>query len=480
VFREREEENAMYAVTIDHNFAAWRDAARALLAAEVPPELVQWSATETLLGQTPPATGTSRYRVPKDFLKLAERIACHRDREKWPLLYRVLWRLTHGQPHLLELEIDDDTRRLRMMDKEIGRDIHKMHAFGRFRKVQGDAGDHFIAWHRPDHLIVRPAAEFFRKRFGGMRWTILTPDDSVTWDGHELAFGPGVPRSAAPADDELEDFWRTYYAATFNPARIKLKAMRQHMPLKHWATLPETELFGQLMHDAPARVETMVRTAREQPPMTARPYIPATLELPVLREAVKRCQGCNLHCFATQPVFGEGPATARCMVVGEQPGDSEDLAGRPFVGPAGQLLDDALREAGLGRDELYLTNAVKHFKYEQGGKRRIHARASAREIAACRPWLEAEIALVQPKMIVCLGNTALQTLLGGNYRVGQWRGRVITDSPHAPWLLATVHPSFLLRIPDEPRRQREQAAFIDDLRRVAHTFRHLTPSANAR
>jgi DNA polymerase len=155
------------------------------------------------------------------------------------------------------------------------------------------------------------------------------------------------------------------------------------------------------------------------------------------------------------------------MFIGEQPGDQEDLAGRPFVGPAGQVLNQALREVGIEHDELYMTNAVKHFKFEQRGKRRIHARALAREITACRPWLEAEIAAVKPAMIVCLGVTAAHTLLGNSFRVGQHRGRVMTDSLYAPWLLATIHPSFLLRIPDEAQRQAEHLAFLADLRLVA-------------
>ena len=457
----------MYAVKIGREFDVWRDNARLLLAGDVRPEDVQWSDTDTLLGEPPPTDGGKSYRVPKEFLALAKTVACHRDLEKWPVLYRVLFRLTHGEPHLLNVMVDDDVRRLHEMEKAVRRDAHKMHAFVRFRKVTEDAGEHYIAWHRPDHLIVRREADFFRKRFGPMRWTILTPDDSVTWDTHELKFGPGVPRSAAPAEDELEDFWRTYYAAIFNPARIKLKAMQKEMPLKHWATMPETELFSQLLREAPTRVETMVETARAQPPRSATPFVPATLELPVLQHAIRQCEGCELHCYATQPVFGEGPADARCMFIGEQPGDQEDLAGRPFVGPAGQVLNQALRDVGIDRDLLYMTNAVKHFKFEQRGKRRIHAKPSAREITACRPWLEAEIAAVQPAMIVCLGVTAAQSLLGGSFRVGKHRGEIVTGTPFAPWLLATIHPSFLLRIPDEPTRQREHAAFLADLHQVA-------------
>ena len=176
--------------------------------------------------------------------------------------------------------------------------------------------------------------------------------------------------------------------------------------------------------------------------------------------------GCDIYKRATQVVLGEGPADAPLMLVGEQPGNEEDLAGRPFVGPAGKLLDRALEEAGLDRSRAYVTNVVKHFKWEPRGKRRIHAKPTAGEVAACRPWLEAEIELIKPTAIVCLGATAAQALLGPRFRVTQERGRFV-PSPLAPYVLATVHPSALLRAPDEETRQRETRRFVDDLRVVA-------------
>ena len=203
---------------------------------------------------------------------------------------------------------------------------------------------------------------------------------------------------------------------------------------------------------------------------TAVPLIPADPTLEKLREAARTCRACNLWEGATQTVFGEGVSRARIMLVGEQPGDREDLAGRPFVGPAGCLLDRALKEAGIGRDEVYVSNVVKHFNWEPRGKRRIHKKPNQLQITACRPWLEAELAVVRPEVLVCLGATAAQALLGKNFRVTQQRGQMI-PSTLAPFVTATVHPSSILRAPDEESRYRETALFVADLKRVAAMLR---------
>jgi uracil-DNA glycosylase len=199
---------------------------------------------------------------------------------------------------------------------------------------------------------------------------------------------------------------------------------------------------------------------------TAAEYLPSRLSLTSLRRSAQGCRACPLWRTGTQAVFGEGRKASRLLLVGEQPGDKEDLAGRPFVGPAGQLLDDALEEAGIARADAYLTNAVKHFKWEPRGKRRIHQRPNAGEIAACRPWLEAELAVVRPDVLVCLGAVAAQALLGRGVRVTRDRGRPL-ESTLAPVAFATVHPSSILRAPDEQSRRRERNLFVDDLRVAA-------------
>jgi uracil-DNA glycosylase family protein len=191
--------------------------------------------------------------------------------------------------------------------------------------------------------------------------------------------------------------------------------------------------------------------------------VPQTSSLSAVREAARTCTACHLYKRATQTVFGKGPKRALIMLVGEQPGDYEDVAGKPFVGPAGKILDRALAEAGINRDEVYVTNAVKHFKWEPRGKRRIHQKPNSRELAACRPWIEAEMRLVKPKLVVCLGSTAGQAFFGPSFRVTRERGKVLS-SKLAPKVVATVHPSSLLRQPDEVSRDREYARFVMDLK----------------
>jgi uracil-DNA glycosylase family protein len=206
----------------------------------------------------------------------------------------------------------------------------------------------------------------------------------------------------------------------------------------------------------------------------ATPFLPAKRTLPSLREAAAHCKGCPLWKLGTQTVFGEGSPTARVVMVGEQPGNDEDLAGKPFVGPAGKLLDTALLEAGIDRREVYVTNAVKHFKWEPSGKRRLHKKPNGREIAACRPWLEAELAALKPEVLVCLGATAAQALLGKDFRVSKQRG-VSVASPLAPNVMATVHPSSILRAPDEDARHAEMKLFVADLKKVAKIIGSLRP-----
>jgi uracil-DNA glycosylase family protein len=204
-------------------------------------------------------------------------------------------------------------------------------------------------------------------------------------------------------------------------------------------------------------------------PRSAADLVPGRPTLANVRAAAKDCQACDLYKLGTQTVFGEGVPKAELMLVGEQPGDAEDLSGHPFVGPAGKLLDRALEKAGIDRSAVYVTNVVKHFKWEPRGKRRIHKKPNAGEIAACRPWLDTEIQLVKPRAIVCLGATAAQALLGRQFKVTAQRG-VLIPSPLAPFVMATVHPSSLLRAPDDETRRRETARFIGDLRRIARAL----------
>jgi DNA polymerase len=205
---------------------------------------------------------------------------------------------------------------------------------------------------------------------------------------------------------------------------------------------------------------------RRKNPEDATPFVPASQDLEVLRESVRGCRGCSLYLHAKQAVFGEGPKSARVMLVGEQPGDKEDKAGHPFVGPAGRILDEALAAAGIDRGATYVTNAVKHFKFEERGKVRLHKRPKPGEIRACRPWFLAELAAVRPRVVVLLGATAAQALLGSDFRVTRDRGKALS-SEFASVLIATVHPSSILRAPDDAARKAAFEAFVEDLKVVA-------------
>lgn len=249
--------------------------------------------------------------------------------------------------------------------------------------------------------------------------------------------------------------------------------MQSEMPRRYWANLPEAALIPGLIREAEARLGTMVATPASPAnarlmkaiaPVVQRPEpVSAPDSLAALSEAAQACRRCPLWRDATQAVCGKGPARADLMIVGEQPGDQEDLAGEPFVGPAGQVLDAALAEAAIDRDRVWITNAVKHFKHEPRGKRRLHKTPDAGEVEACRWWLDAERALVKPRLIVTLGATAALGVLGHKIAVTRDRGRPIRLEDGTP-VLPTVHPSYLLRLPDEATRAAERARFIDDLK----------------
>ena len=473
----------MRTIAVPRDFDAFRRLARRLVAAGVEPGAVdlvdEREATGLFAGEgdLPPAPSDFQTAVPKKFVQQARTAADCRDGDRWQFLYDTLWRITRGRPSGGGLDMDNLTDpavlRLHQMNRAIARDVHKMHAFVRFRKIDAieGEGERYVAFHRPSHLIVRRVAGFFRERFGAMRWAIFTPDDSVSWDGHRLCFGRGIDQAAAAelaGEDALEDTWRTYYANIFNPARIKLSAMKAELPVKHWPTLPETRIIPDLLQDAPRRVETMMAATKKANKPTAAEYVPETRELGVLREAAGGCRACEL-CepeTVTQVVFGSGPADARVVFVGEQPGDQEDRAGLPFVGPAGQLLNELLDEAGVDRRKVYVTNPVKHFRHEMKGKFRLHQKPLARHINACRPWLEAEFEAVGPQITVALGSTAAQAIMGRDFRVTKSRGEWM-PCPFGGEFMATIHPSAILRIPDDEAKYQAKGDFISDMKQVA-------------
>jgi DNA polymerase len=455
----------------EDDFDGWRTVARTMALARIRPEQVTWQvgdAVADLFAGIPDeplleAPAGAAFSVPRAFLDLAETAILHADPERFALLYAMLVRLRE-QPRLIDDRADPMLRRIEELAKAVRRDIHKMHAFLRFRSViEADGGERYVAWYEPEHHIVRANAGFFVRRFATMRWSILTPEATIHWDGETLTEGPGAIRADAPEGDPTEAIWQTYYASIFNPARLKIGAMLKEMPRKYWKNMPETALVPGLIAGAQARESAMISTGKSA--ARAAPGGNATLALDALREEAVSCRRCPLWKPATQTVFGEGPADAALLFVGEQPGDQEDLAGRPFVGPAGQVFDRAMAEAGIDRATTYVTNAVKHFKFEPRGKRRIHAKPGSGEIEACRWWIDQEREIIRPALTVALGATAAQSLLGKAVTISRVRGRPIAlaDGSEA-WV--TVHPSFLLRIPEEDRKAEEYARFVADLRAI--------------
>ena len=468
----------------EDDFDGWRNAARDLAEAGVPPQVVVWrvdGASDDLFAREVPQPTGVTFAVPRSFVELAQTVACHSDPERFALLYAMLWRLRSNR-NAMEDRADSLVDRLERIAKEVRRDVHKMHAFVRFREMDG----RFVAFFEPEHHIVRHTAGFFVRRFTNMRWSILTPELSIHWDGETLTEGPGAIRADAPDGDPLEAIWKTYYASTFNPARLKVGAMLKEMPKKYWRNMPETSLVQPLVAGARAReIEMIARSSGEaavaagglKDALAAERKIEPGGNLrrsweEVFKEA-RGCTRCDLYKHATQTVFGEGPLDASIMFVGEQPGDQEDLAGRPFVGPAGAVFDEALEKAGIPRSEVYVTNAVKHFKFIQRGKRRIHNKPDAGEIEACRWWIDQERALIRPPVTVALGATAARSILDKVVTIARVRGSPIplTDGGEC-WV--TVHPSFLLRIPEEDRKRVERRKFVDDLKQIRDRSAELT------
>ena len=408
----------------------------------------------------PPAFRSTRPPfVPKDFRSFLKNVAHHRDRTKWPLLYSILWRLTSTEPSLLAIEVDDETARLLAMQRQVHRDAYRMKAFVRFRKITDESGDHYVAWHQPDHPVLPLAAPFFVERFAALRWSILTPDASAHWDGETVRFDSGVTQRETLTDDTLEAVWRAYYAATFNPARINPTAMQAQLPGRFWKSLPESRLITPLTQAVRASVGHVMDMRQHMA------SFPMVSTLPELAQAAAGCTGCELHLAATQTVFGRGPSEARIMLVGEQPGDQEDLAGEPFIGPAGEVLNQALERAALDRSQLYVTNAVKHFRFVLEGRRRRHQAPRPSEIVACRPWLEAELNAVQPKIVVCLGKTAAQSLIGGQVSMERQRGQFFS-SRYSSRILLTYHPSSILRARDGSAQDRLFGLLVEDLKKA--------------
>lgn len=336
----------------EHDLEGWRKEARRLLQEMVPPERISWQVEgravigELDLGPAMPhvkrrESASRPIRIAKECLKLLNRALLHRNEDRFDLAYRLLFRM-QDMPGLFRNPADGDVKRLNGYAKAVRRDVHKMHAFVRFRKIgTGNGRERFAAWFEPDHHIVAAVAPFFRDRFTGMDWLIMTPDMSIAWDGKSLAFGPGGSKQDMPDGDDVETEWSTYYENIFNPARLKTQAMKSEMPVKYWHNLPEATVISSLIQRSGSTVRQMLDEERTAPLVALDNYQTKAARPASLGELnermAKRTETVDQN-FAVKAVFGEGPENARVLLLGEQPGDQEDLTGKPFSGPAGKLL----------------------------------------------------------------------------------------------------------------------------------------------
>ncbi|MFK7837363.1 MAG: UdgX family uracil-DNA binding protein [Sulfitobacter sp.] len=471
-------------------FEAWRDTARRLAGAQMSPDHVLWQmeGESASLFDTPcplPNLPPNEIKVSRDFPQLAKQLCASRAAGAHDLAYRLLFRLG-DEPQLLSNRADLQVGRAQTLAKNIRRDMHKMKAFVRFREVTPEGANRrqFISWFEPDHRIEELIAGFFARRFGDMDWVIVTPEVTTRFDAGQITH-EAVVMERLDLHDDTEELWRTYYANIFNPARLKIKAMQSEMPKKYWKNLPEAALIPDLIAQAENRMREMRQSAPTLPPVRAERVL---ARMPCaqnaadpdardgLRAALQTCDACPLAGPATQAVAGEGPQKADLMIVGEQPGDQEDLAGRPFVGPAGQMFDRLAQEAGLDRKAAYVTNAVKHFKFQVRGKRRIHVSPSGSEVSHCRAWLRKDIALVQPKLILALGATAALSLTGNGKELLKRRGSVEQGIDGCPVYL-TLQPSALLRQPYLTTQAEQKEFFINDLKEAVAMLAHLNAEA---
>jgi DNA polymerase len=430
------------------------------------------------------AAATHAFTVPRAFIDLAQYVVCHRDPERWALLYRLLHRL-RAERGLLSVAVDPDIARAKAMSKAVRRDIHKMRAYVRFREIHDEQGPLHVAWFEPEHHIVEINAPFFVRRFNTMRWTVITPERSALWDGETLTFAPGGAKADAPTEDAMEEVWRGYYRSIFNPARLKVKAMQGHMPQKYWRNLPEAELIAPLIKDASRRTETMVAEAPSDPaPRRMRAAPRARRRGPPLRRPDRRlrpqrprraprqamgCRACPLWEPATQTVFGEGPRPPRSSSSANSPAtrrtsraplrrprrpDVQPRPGRGGRGPHGGLRHQQRQALQVRAPGQVPPAPEAHGRGDQdlqplapAGDRDHRARAGRGARRHRRPGA------VRKAVTIGRVRGVLQPLPGA-----------VNDNQQ---VLVTVHPSFLLRIPEADRKAEEYAKFVEDLRLVA-------------
>jgi uracil-DNA glycosylase len=417
------------------DWEGWRQATRALVLAGVAPEALTWAVG----GETTHlADASGSFHVPRALVSLASLAIQARDPDRFGLLYSLVWRINAGEK-LLEDDTDPDLSLAKRLALAVRADAHRMRTNMRFLAVPEDGGTRYLGWFEPAHFVLPANAQLIVRRFPDLALSIVTPDGAAHWDRSTLLFGSGLRH--AVDDEALQAWWETHRETLLEQATSDV-------------SVPEAESVDEAPRppDRPALG-----------PVVLHPKPDAAL----LRSAKEAsvCHRCPLYESATQTVFGEGPADAPVLFVGEQPGDQEDTIGRPFVGPAGQMMDRAMEEAGIDRRTVYVTNAVKHFKFTPRGKRRIHQTPEVPEIQACKFWLDVELVHVRPRLVVLMGGSAARAVLGRAVTISRERGRPI-QMADGQTVFVTVHPSFLLRVPDAAAKAREYEAFVRDLKAI--------------
>jgi uracil-DNA glycosylase len=422
------------------DWEGWRQAARALVLSGVAPETLSWSTgTDSGDGETTRLPDASRsFHVPRALVSLAALAIQAREPDRFGLLYSLVWRANAGEK-LLEDSTDPDLSLGRRLALAVRADAHRMRTNMRFLAVPEDGGIRCLGWFEPAHFVLPANAQLIVRRFPGLALSIVTPDGAAHWDGSSLLFGSGLRH--VEDDEALQAWWENHRDMLLDQATADV-------------SVPEAEALDEVPRppDRPALGPVVLH------------HKPDPALLRSARDA-SVCRRCPLYEPATQTVFGEGPADASVMFVGEQPGDQEDTIGRPFVGPAGQLMDRAMEEAGIDRRTVYVTNAVKHFKFTPRGRRRIHQTPEVPEIQACNFWLDVERVHVRPRLLVLMGGSAARAVLGRAVTISRERGRPIAMAD-GQTVFITVHPSYLLRVPDAAAKAREYDAFVRDLKAI--------------
>jgi uracil-DNA glycosylase len=417
------------------DWEGWREATRALVLAGVEPDGVTWSVGGES-AHLPDASGS--FHVPRALVSLASLAIQARDPDRFGLLYGLVWRANAGEK-LLQDDTDPDLSLTRRMAQSVRADAHRMRTNIRFLAVPEHRGVRRLGWFEPAHFVLPANAQLIARRFPDLALSIATPDGAAHWDRSSLLFGSGLRH--AEDDEALQAWWEAHREMLLEEATSDV-------------SIPEAEALDEAPRSPDRRPLGAVVLHSKPDPALLRSGKDAS-----------SCHRCPLYAAATQTVFGEGPADASIMFIGEQPGDQEDIIGRPFVGPAGQMMDRALEEAGIDRRTIYVTNAVKHFKFTPRGKRRIHQTPEVPEIQACRFWLDVERGHVRPRLLVLMGGSAARGVLGRAVTISRERGRPIRMAD-GQTVFVTVHPSFLLRLPDAAAKAREYEAFVRDLRAI--------------